>query len=55
MNKLQPDSIPKYATSGGDFKFRENISLFRKNFSQDYSNRRSLLELLQKMLLVLMV
>lgn len=30
MNKLQPNSIAKYTTSGGDFKFRENISLFRK-------------------------
>lgn len=30
MNKLQPNSIPKFTTSGGDFKLRENISLFRK-------------------------
>ncbi len=30
MNKLKPNAIPKYTTSGGDFKFRENISLFRE-------------------------
>ncbi|CAF4205684.1 unnamed protein product, partial [Rotaria magnacalcarata] len=29
MNKLQPNSIPKYATSGGSFQFRENIALFQ--------------------------
>ncbi|CAF1640149.1 unnamed protein product [Adineta ricciae] len=29
MNKLQPNSIPKYATSGGSFKLRENIALFQ--------------------------
>jgi hypothetical protein len=30
MNVLQPNAIPKYTTSGGDFKFRENISFFRE-------------------------
>jgi len=30
INKLQPGAIPKYATSGGAFKLRENISLFRE-------------------------
>jgi hypothetical protein len=30
MNKLQPNAIPRYAASGGDFKFRENISFFRE-------------------------
>lgn len=30
MNKLQSGAIPKYATTGGSFKLRENISLFRK-------------------------
>ncbi len=30
MNKLQPNAIPKFATSGGAFKLRENISLFRE-------------------------
>lgn len=30
MNKLQPNAIPKYSTSGGSFQFRENIALFRK-------------------------
>lgn len=30
MNKLQPGCITKYATSGGAFKLRENISLFRE-------------------------
>ncbi|CAF0894405.1 unnamed protein product [Rotaria sp. Silwood1] len=29
MNKLQPGAIPKYATTGGAFKLRENISLFQ--------------------------
>ncbi|UJR10606.1 hypothetical protein I4U23_014803 [Adineta vaga] len=29
INKLQPGAIPKYATSGGAFKLRENISLFQ--------------------------
>ncbi|UJR35236.1 hypothetical protein I4U23_028001 [Adineta vaga] len=35
MNKLQPNSIPKYATSGGSFKLRENISLFQ-NVARGY-------------------
>ncbi|CAF0764097.1 unnamed protein product [Rotaria sp. Silwood1] len=35
MNKLQPNAIPKYTTSGGSFKFRENISLFQ-NAARDY-------------------
>jgi hypothetical protein len=30
INKLQPGAIPKFATSGGAFKLRENISLFRE-------------------------
>jgi hypothetical protein len=30
MNKLQPGSIAKFATSGGAFKLRENISVFRE-------------------------
>ncbi|CAF1160665.1 unnamed protein product [Rotaria magnacalcarata] len=29
MNKLQPGAIQKYATSGGAFKLRENISIFQ--------------------------
>ncbi|CAF3681097.1 unnamed protein product [Adineta steineri] len=29
INKLQPGAIPKYATSGGAFKLRENISVFQ--------------------------
>ncbi|CAF4292137.1 unnamed protein product, partial [Rotaria sp. Silwood2] len=29
MNRLQPGAIPKFATSGGAFKLRENISLFQ--------------------------
>ncbi|CAF2382331.1 unnamed protein product [Rotaria sp. Silwood2] len=35
MNKLQPNAIPKYTTSGGSFKFRENISLFQ-NAARNY-------------------
>ncbi len=30
MSKLQPGSIGKVCTSGGDFKLRENVSAFRK-------------------------
>jgi hypothetical protein len=30
MNKLQPNCIPKYTQTGGDFKMRENVALFNK-------------------------
>ena len=30
MNTLKPNAIAKYSTSGGAFKLRENISIFRK-------------------------
>jgi hypothetical protein len=29
INKLQPNAVPKYATSGGGFKLRENVSAFQ--------------------------